>query len=134
MKPTQIAGRVAVAVGAAASVAIVSPAVGASAHGEHHRPPITAHPSDDTPRAGQAFFVHGVYDGPGRRAHDVKIQTFRNDKWLTLDGARVTARADGSYRVRVILNIRGVRDLRAVGIAGGDRPNSYKRFVVEVER
>jgi hypothetical protein len=99
-----------------------------------HRPPITAHPSNDTPHLGEQFVVRGVYDGPGRKAHDVKIQTFRNDRWLNLSGARVTTRADGSYRVRVILDVRGVRDLRAVGIAGSGHPNSYARFVVEVFR
>jgi hypothetical protein len=83
---------------------------------------------------GEEFAVRGVYDGPGPRAHDVKIQTFRNDRWLDLDGARVTTRSDGSYRVRVVLSIRGVRDLRAVGIAGDGRANSYKHFVVEVLR
>jgi hypothetical protein len=98
----------------------------------HRQPTITAHPSDRTPHVGQEFVVRGVYDGPGRRAHDVKIQTFRNDRWLNLTGARVTTRADGSYRVRVILDLRGVRDLRAVGIAGPDHRNSYARFVVEV--
>jgi hypothetical protein len=106
----------------------------ATSHPAAHRPPITAHPSDNTPRVGEEFAVRGVYDGPGPRAHDVKIQTFRNDRWLDLDGARVTTRADGSYRVRVILNIRGVCDLRAVGIAGDGRGNSYARFVVEVFR
>jgi hypothetical protein len=98
------------------------------------RASITAHPSDHTPHVGQEFVVRGVYDGPGTRAHDVKIQTFRDGRWRILDGARVTTSSDGSYRVRVILGIRGVRDLRAVGIAGGDRRNSYARFVVEVFR
>jgi hypothetical protein len=131
MNPT----RHAAALGAAVALAFAS-AVGASAAGERgeHRSPITAHPSEHTPRVGEQFAVRGVYDGPGPRAHDVKIQTFRNDEWLNLDGARVTARSDGSYRVRVILRIRGVRDLRAVGIAGNARPNSYARFVVEVLR
>jgi hypothetical protein len=129
------------AVGAAAFVAFAlvglpADASGAGKHGEHsqHRPPITARPSDHTPRVGEQFVVRGVYDGPGRRAHAVKIQTFRNDEWLNIDGARVTTRSDGSYRLRVILNIRGVRDLRAVGIAGSGRPNSYARLVVEVLR
>ena len=127
-----------VAAGAAAVTIASAGSVSASAFSPvaavGHRPPITAHPSDHTPRVGEEFAVRGVYDGPGPRAHDVKIQTFRNDRWLDLDGARVTTRSDGSYRVRVVLNIRGVRDLRAVGIAGGGRPNSYKHFVVEVLR
>jgi hypothetical protein len=129
------------AVGAAAAVAVASAglapgpaAAGEPGSGREHRAPITAHPSEHTPRVGEQFVVRGVYDGPGPRAHDVKIQTFRDDEWLNLDGARVTARSDGSYRVRVILRIRGVRDLRAVGIAGNGRPNSYARFVVEVLR
>jgi hypothetical protein len=133
--------RHAAVVGAAIAVAFASASLagGASAAGQpsergEHPPPITAHPSEHTPRVGEQFAVRGVYDGPGPRAHDVKIQTFRDDEWLNLDGARVTARSDGSYRVRVILRIRGVRDLRAVGIAGKGRPNSYARFVVEVLR
>jgi hypothetical protein len=124
----------AVTASVAALVAGVGVAANASAAAAHHAPSITAHPSDDTPQVGEQFVVRGVYDGPGRRAHDVKIQTFRDDHWLNLDGARVTTRTDGSYRVRVVLNVRGVRDLRAVGIAGDAHRNSYARFVVEVFR
>jgi hypothetical protein len=136
--------RTAAAVGAVSLAAAASVGLGAGpsaadraglAHHAHYATAsITAHPSDDTPQVGQQFVVRGVYDGPGARAHDVKIQTFRNDQWLNLDGARVATRSDGSYRVRVILNIRGVRDLRAVGIAGDGHKNSYARFVVEVFR
>jgi hypothetical protein len=130
---TALATRVS-AIAAVASVAAAVGVAGAAPAALEKRSPITARPSDDTPRVGQEFFVRGVYDGPGPRAHDVKIQTFRNNRWLDLDGARVTTRSDDSYRVRIVLTIRGVRDLRAVGIAGGGRPNSYARFVVEVFR
>ena len=85
-------------------------------------------------RSASSSSCAASYDGPGRARSDVKIQTFRDDHWLNLDGARVTTRTDGSYRVRVVLNIRGVRDLRAVGIAGDGHRNSYARFVVEVFR
>jgi hypothetical protein len=126
-----IAAAAAAAITFASAGLVAASAVSANSAVER-RPPITAHPSDHTPRVGEEFAVRGMYDGPGPRAHDVKVQTFRDNRWLDLDGARVTTRSDGSYRVRVVLNIRGVRDLRAVGIAGGGRPNSYKRFVVEV--
>jgi hypothetical protein len=116
-----------------AVVATAGLAPGASAAAAA-RPSITAHPSNDTPQVGEQFVVRGEYDGPGRGVHDVKIQTVRDDHWLNLDGARVTTRSDGSYRVRLVLDVRGVRDLRAVGIAGDGHRNSYARFVVEVFR
>jgi hypothetical protein len=133
MAISRISDRTAALVGAVSLAAVAAVGLGAGpATAVRAASSITAHPSDDTPSAGEQFVVRGVYDGPGRSAHDVKLQTFRNDKWLNLDGARVTTKSDGSYRIRVILNIRGVRDLRAVGISGGDHKNSYARFVVEV--
>jgi hypothetical protein len=128
--------RVLAAAGLVAAVATAGLAADAAdaAASAAAKPSITAHASNDTPHVGEQFVVRGVYDGPGRGVHDVKIQTFRNDEWLDLDGARVTTRADGSYRVRVVLEIRGVRDLRAVGIAGDSHRNSCARFVVEVLR
>jgi hypothetical protein len=139
MIPTRHAAAVCAAVALAIASAVGASAAAASRSGERgqhgeRRAQITAHPSKHTPRVGEQFVVRGVYDGPGPRAHEVKIQTFRDNEWLNLDGARVTTRSDGSYRVRVILRIRGVRDLRAVGIAGNGRPNSYARLVVEVLR
>jgi hypothetical protein len=129
-----VAAAVSAAATAMAVATMAGPVASASARAAARAPSITAHPSNDTPHVGEEFVVRGVYDGPGTGVHDVKIQTFRNDRWLNLDGARVTTRSDGSYRVRVILSIRGVRDLRAVGIAGDDHRNSYARFVVEVLR
>jgi hypothetical protein len=133
MPPTRTAALLVAAALAVATLGLAGPSAAAD-RGPSTKSSITAHPSDDTPRVGQQFAVRGVYDGPGARAHDVKIQTFRNNRWLDIDGARVATRSDGSYRVRLILDIRGVRGLRAVGIAGGDRKNSYARFVVEVFR
>jgi hypothetical protein len=126
--------RIAAIVGAGSLLAAATAGLAADASATAARAPssITAHASDDTPHVGEEFVVRGVYDGPGAAAHDVKIQTFRNDRWLNIDGARLTTRSDGSYRVRLVLNIRGVRDLRAVGIAGDDHRNAYARFVVEV--
>jgi hypothetical protein len=107
---------------------------GASAWARHGASNLTAHASDDTPRAGDEFTVHGRYTPGGHtgEGHVVKVQTYRNGQWLALRGARVEAQAQGTYRVRVILFTSGVRDLRVVGIAGADRPNSYHRIVVEV--
>jgi hypothetical protein len=120
---------------AAAAVSAVAAASYAPASPAAARPaPINARPSDHTPHVGEQFVVRGAYDPPGRRAHEVKIQTLRDDRWRDLDGTRVWTRADGSYRVRVVLFLRGVRDLRAVGIAGGGRRNSYARLVVQVLR
>jgi hypothetical protein len=95
---------------------------------------ITAHASDVTPDAGEQFVIRGRYtlEGATGAGHVVKVQTYRRGEWLDIDGARVTAGAEGRYRVRVILSIRGVRDLRVVGVSGGRQHNSYHRLVVEV--
>lgn len=98
---------------------------------------ITSRVDDPTPAVGEAFVVRGnyVFEGLPADAHTVKVQTYRNGHWTGIEGARVTTHVDGDYRVRVILFIRGVRDLRVVGVSGtADHPNSYDRFVVEVSR
>ena len=84
-----------------ASAGLVSASAVSAKSAAERRPPITAHPSDHTPRVGAEFAVRGIYDGPGPRAHDVKVQTFRDNRWLDLDGARVTTRSDGDVEVRV---------------------------------
>lgn len=106
----------------------------AQRHGESS---ITARVSNPTPAAGEEFVVRGnyVFEGLPAGGHAVKVQTYRDQRWINIEGARVTAQADGDYRVRVVLFIRGVRDLRVVGISGTpDHPNSHHRFVVEVTR
>jgi hypothetical protein len=95
---------------------------------------VTAHASDDTPGSGETFIVHGryIHDSVPAADHAVKIQTYRNGGWEDIDGVRVRANDSGKYRLRVILFTVGVRDLRAVGIAGDGLHNSYDRFEVQV--
>jgi hypothetical protein len=97
---------------------------------------ITAHASDYTPTAGQVFIVRGRYlhDGSVAAGHTVRLQTYAGGGWISIAGARVKANADGTYRLRVILFVRGVRDLRVMGRAGDGHRNSFHRFVVEVQR
>jgi hypothetical protein len=93
---------------------------------------ITAHPSDPTPQLGGEFVIRGQYLDHGGSAvdHAVKVQTYRKGEWLNIAGAKVATDSEGRYRVRVVLFVRGVRDLRVVGIGDGDR--TYHRLVVEV--
>lgn len=95
---------------------------------------ITVRISDPTPASGQTMVLRGRYllAGSPAAGHKVKVQTYRNGGYDTISGATVLTRSDGRYRVRLVLQARGVRDLRAVGVAGGHRENSYHRFVVEV--
>ena len=45
----------------------------------------------------------------------VRVQTYRNGDWAPVRGAVVKTGSDGRYRVRVILESGGDRDLRVVG-------------------
>ena len=121
------------AVAAITLLAVVSAPAEAQRHGASS---VTARVPNPTPAVGEEFIVRGRYllDGAPAAGHDVKVQTYRNRHWLDLDGARVAVRSDGRYRVRVILFVRGVRDLRVVGLAGPGYPNSFDRIVVEVVR
>jgi hypothetical protein len=98
----------------------------------HGASSISVHASDPTPRLGEEFVLRGRYlaNGGPAAGHAVKVQTYRHGEWANIKGAKVTARPDGRYRVRVILFVEGVRDLRVVGIASDH--NSYHRIVVEV--
>lgn len=95
---------------------------------------ITVRVSDHTPDAGQAFVLRGRYRHHGAVAagHTVRVQTYADGRWSNIVGARVQTRADGTYRLRLILEVHGVRDLRVKGVAGGAERASFRRFVVQV--
>lgn len=95
---------------------------------------ISVRVSDYTPKSGQVFVVRGRYthDGSVAAGHTVRLQTYGQGRWANITGARVTTRSDGTYRLRVILSARGVRDLRMVGLAGDGHRNTFHRFVVQV--
>ena len=84
--------------------------------------------------SGEQFRVKGVWIQSGKAAagRTVKVQTRRDGRWRTLKGAVVTARANGEFGVRLVLQQKGVRALRVVGV-NPDGPNVRDRFRVTVE-
>lgn len=101
---------------------------------ESHTVKITAVPSDTTPASGQEFRVRGAFTVDGQPAVDrpVKVQTWRNDAWEQLKGAKVNTNDEGRYQVRVILQQKGERLLRVVGVSPEGIRNAYHRFTVTV--
>jgi hypothetical protein len=95
---------------------------------------ISARASDYTPAAGEVFAVRGLYTPGGLvvAGQVVRLQSYAAGKWTNIAGARVTTNADGRYRMRVILSVRGVRDLRVMGIAADGHGRSFQRFTVQV--
>jgi hypothetical protein len=95
---------------------------------------ITVRSSDYTPASGQTFFVSGLFIDQGVPAdHEpVKVQRLFDGTWSTLTGAVVRTTSDGHYRMRVILQTKGVRQLRVVGVTGGTAHDAFKRFTETV--
>jgi len=122
----------AIAAASALLLSIVAAAPAASARGGESR--ITVRADDYTPQRGETFVIRGRYQHDGRpaRGHKVRLQTYRQG-WHNLAGAVVTTDSDGRYRMRVILFVHGVRDLRVMGVSTDAHRNSFHRFVVEVQ-
>lgn len=95
---------------------------------------ITAHATDTTPASGQTFRTVGRFTINGHPAvdHVVKVQTFRNGAWQQLKGAKMLTNNGGDYKMRIILQQKGLRHLRAVGVTGDGHPNAFKQFTVTV--
>lgn len=96
---------------------------------------ISANVSDKTPASGKAFQVSGAFTENGKAAAGqiVKIQAQqKNGSWQSLTGAHQRTTAQGNYQLKVILDLKGARQLRAVGVGVGSQPNAFQKFTVSV--
>jgi hypothetical protein len=95
---------------------------------------ITAKADDSTPRSGQTFHVSGLFTAQGKPADHlvVKMQILNGDSWAQLTGAKMRTLSNGAYTMRVILQAKGERTLRAVGVDPGPARDAFKRFEVTV--
>lgn len=86
-----------------------------------------------TVSSGEEFRVQGVWIQSGKPAagRTVKVQARRDGRWHTLKGAVVTARANGEFGARLVLQQKGVRVLRVLGVVP-DGPDVKDRFRVTV--
>ena len=95
---------------------------------------ITAVADDSTPASGQTFHVTGLFVAQGVPADHmvVKMQAMIGDTWVPLTGAKMVTHSDGTYTMRLILQTKGDRELRAVGVVPGPARDAFKRFEVTV--
>lgn len=96
---------------------------------------ITARSSEDVMAPGEQFVLRGRFTIAGKpaRHHTVKVQSGYIGAWSTLQGTRVLTGSDGRYRVRIVLSVRGVRDLRVAGIVPGPGKEAFERVTVLVK-
>ena len=77
---------------------------------------VTVHSTDYTPASGQTFRLSGaVWSGGHRVPATVRVKTWRHGTWVQLAGAVVQTNRFNRYNVRVILQMKGQRQLRVVG-------------------
>ncbi len=62
----------------------------------------------------------------------VKVQRQVNGSWAPVTGAKVDTAPNGTYKVRVILNSTGKRELRVVGVGQGSQANARQVLTVTV--
>jgi hypothetical protein len=107
---------------------------------DHHSDPrqahITARASEDVVAPGETVVLRGKLTRGARPAagHRVKVQTGYVGHWETLRGARVRTDGQGRYRVRVVMHVTGVRDLRVVGMVPGPADEAFARVTLMVKR
>jgi hypothetical protein len=78
---------------------------------------VTATPSTTTPASGETFRVRGAVgtDDDARVPATIRVKTWRNGQWVQLRGAVMHTNRDDGYNIRVILQMKGERQLRVVG-------------------
>jgi hypothetical protein len=113
---TRRTATVAAALATAAATIGFAPAQGAAQEADQ-KSNITVRSSDYEVDSGEQFILRGRMASKGRSLSGatVRVQTYRNGDWVPVTGAVVKTGSDGRYRVRVILESGGDRDLRVVG-------------------
>ena len=77
---------------------------------------VTATATDTTPASGQTFRIHGAVWSEGEKVPAIiHVKTFRDGHWIQLSGATMRTNRDDLYNIRVILQMKGERQLRVVG-------------------
>lgn len=114
----------------AASMSVVSLTPAQSAEVAQSR--ITVRSSDYDVASGEQFRLRGRLTSEGDPVPDatVRVKTFRNGEWVRLEGAVVSTNEEGRYGVRVILQMKGKRQLRVVGNPKGDDIATARRDLV----
>jgi hypothetical protein len=117
---------------AAVSVVGAVPAQAADVAGSR----VTVHASDYEVRAAEQFRLRGILKSEGQPVEDatVRVKTYRNGEWHRLRGAVVRTNEEGRYRVRIVLQMKGQRQLRVVAKPKGDHIRTARRDTVVTVR
>lgn len=100
------------AAAAATTLALAPPAQATTLTPSH----VTVASTDYTPASGQTFRLSGaVWSHSHRVPATIRVKTFRHGHWVQLGGAVMDTNRDNRYNVRVILQMKGERQLRVVG-------------------
>jgi hypothetical protein len=112
MRHARLATAVVGTLAATAALAGVAPAATVAPTASH----VTATPSTTTPASGETFRVAGaVLTGDTRVPATIHVKTWRNGQWVQLRGAVMHTNRDNAYTMRVVLQMKGERQLRVVG-------------------
>ena len=77
---------------------------------------VTVQSTDYTPASGQTFRLYGaVWSGGERVPAMIRVKTFRNGTWVPLEGAVMHTNRFDTYRIRIVLQMKGERLLRVIG-------------------
>jgi hypothetical protein len=71
--------------------------------------------TDSTPASGQTFRLSGAVRSEGVKVPaTIRVKTYSNGHWVQLKGAVMQTNRDNTYRMRIILQMKGERLLRVV--------------------
>ena len=117
---------------ATASLLAVAPAQSAELAGSR----ITVRASDYTVSSGEQFRLRGFLTSEGTPLEDatVRVKTYRNGEWVRLPGAFDLTNDEGRYGIRIILQMKGQRQLRVIGDPKGDDIRNARRDIVVTVR
>jgi hypothetical protein len=100
------------AVAAATTLVTVAPAQSATVTPST----VTVRSTDYTPAAGQTFRLYGAVWAKGHRVPaTIRVKTYFKGEWVQLKGAVMSTNRDNTYRMRIILHLKGRQLLRVVG-------------------
>ena len=90
--------------------------------------------TDSTPASGQTFRLSGAVSSEGHQVPaTIHVMTYRNGHWVQVSGATMQTNRDNAYRIRIVLQMKGKRQLRVVADpAAAGISNSHATITVTV--
>lgn len=105
------------AVATAATLAVAATLVAAAPAQSTTTTPskVSVSTTDSTPASSQTFRLSGAVRSEGVKVPaTIRVKTYSNGHWVQLKGAVMQTNRDNTYRMRIILQMKGERLLRVV--------------------